>query len=158
MQDYKVDTGGRRNEAELTEAQINAAIDYAVKLNMPRDRIRYAENNNVSYGANFDWLYLGTDLYPAENAGQDTKSANSRISWKGALAHELIGHREAKLKGLTQENTLFEEAQASIRAARFAPDLSETERITLLRDAVYRLNKNGFSVSQVKHLLNIKER
>jgi len=165
MRNYKLDTGGLRNEKPLTQKQINESIEYAVKINsvsprlyMPPERIRYSEQLNISYGAEFDVLYLGTDTYPIENTGTDTKSSNSRISWKGSIAHELIGHREASLKGWTQSDKLFEEAQASIRAARFAFDLSEPERITLLRDAVYRLNKNGYSISEVRELLNIKER
>ena len=160
VQSYKVDTGGKRSEKPLTKQQVDAAVNYAVKLDMPREQIRYAEHYNTSYGSNFDILYLGTDTYPAKNliSASDMKTANSRISWKGAIAHEIIGHREAFLKGWTQSNKLFEEAQASIRAARFSSDLSEPERITLLRDAIYRLNKNGFSISAVKNLLNIKER
>lgn len=158
MQNYKVGTGGLRNEEPLTKQQIEDAVNYAVRLSMPRERIRYAGHYNISYGANFDVLYLGTDTYPAKTVPLTTNTANSRISWKGAIAHEIVGHREAALKGWTQSNKLFEEAQASIRAARFALDLSEAERITLLRDAVYRLNENGFSVSAVRNLLNIEER
>ena len=165
-----VSTGGLRGEKELSPTQINDAVDYAVSLNMPRTRIKYSNTFNVSYGEIFDVLYLGTDTYPVENAEQSEKQikqtkqtkgttgANSRISWKGSVAHEIVGHREAKLKGLTQKNYLLEEVQASIRAARFAPGLSDIERITLLRDAVYRLHKNNIKVNDVKHLLNIKER
>ena len=158
MKDFKVDTGGLRNEETLTQQQIDDAINYAVKLNMPRNKIQYEENQNLAYWESFDFLIIGTDLYPLKNPQQDTRSANSRISWKGGIAHEIIGHREAKLKGWTQNNDIFEEVQASIRAARFAPDLSDAERITLIRDAIYRLNKNGYSTSEVRELLNIKER
>jgi len=158
MQDFKVNTGGLRNEEPLTQKQIADAIEYAVKLNMPRDKIQYEEKQNLAYWETFDLLIIGTDLYPLENPAQGTKSANSRISWKSGIAHELIGHREAKLKGWTQENDIYEEVQASIRAARFAPDLSEIERITLLRDAVCRLNNKGLSTAGVRNILNIKER
>lgn len=41
--------------------------------------------------------------------------------------------------GKTQDLLHLEEAQASIRAARFAPDLTSTERFTLLRDGITRL-------------------
>jgi len=158
MQDLKVNTGGLRNEKPLTQKQIREAINYAVKLGMPEDKIQCETSQNLAYWESFDLLIIGTDLYPLKNAAENTKNANSRISWKGAIAHEIIGHREVNLKNKTQENDIFEEAPASIRAARFAPDLSVTERITLLRDAVCRLNCNRFSVAEIKDILHIKER
>ena len=158
MNDFKVDTGGLRNEKPLTQEQINEAINFAVKLGMPRDKIQYEANQSMAYWASFDQLVIGTDLYPLENPEQNTKCANSRISWKGAVAHEVIGHRETIVKGYAQSNEIFDEAQASIRAAKFAPDLFEPERIALLRDAIYRLNKNGYKISEVRGLLHIIER
>lgn len=54
------------------------------------------------------------------NIGKGTLTANSRIGIKGTLAHEIVGHREAALAGRTQAVHSLEEAQASIRAARFS--------------------------------------
>lgn len=58
----------------------------------------------------------------------------------------------------TQSEIPLEEAQASIRAARFAPSLSSTERYTLLRDGITRLYKAGIKVRQVKNILYITSR
>ncbi|AYB46231.1 hypothetical protein D5F53_24340 [Paenibacillus lautus] len=55
-------------------------------------------------------------------------------------------------------NFALDEAQASIRAARFAPELTSTERITLLRDAVTRLHHGGLKWRDVKDKLYIDER
>lgn len=52
---------------------------------------------------------------------------------------------------------MLEEAQASIRAARFAPGLTMLERLTLIRDGVERLHKAGIRVSDVRDLLWIQE-
>jgi hypothetical protein len=102
----------------------------------------------------FDVLYIGSDVLPANTpTGLGTMTANSRDSWKGAISHELIGHREAALAGKTNAIPVLEEAQASIRAARFGPELSNTERITLLRDAIARLNKSGYRIRDVKDSL-----
>ncbi len=57
---------------------------------------------------------------------------------RGTLAHGLIGHRAAEIAGRTQAIGFLEEAQASIRAARYAPGLGSTERYTLLRDGISR--------------------
>ena len=149
-----VDTAGNRNEIPLTEVQIQENIDYAVFLGMPREHIRYGDHYNTSYGSVFDMLYIGTDVYP----GNHKQTANQRISNKGAIAHEVVGHYETVHKGTDQKDLLLDEVQASIRAARFAPGLSNTERITLLRDAAERLRKNGQRLRDVKSLLDIKER
>ena len=53
-----------------------------------------------------------------------------KISYRGAIAHEIIGHYEAWIGDFECTNHYIDEAQASIRAARFAPDLSMEERIT----------------------------
>lgn len=52
----------------------------------------------------------------------------------------------------------FDEAQASIRAARFAPELTSTERMTLLRDAITRLHNGGLKWRDVKDQLYVNER
>ena len=152
----KVQTGGRRNETPLTESQIAENVDYAVSLGMKREQVRYGDHYNTAYGSTFDIVYLGTDLYPAENG----KTANERISNKGALAHEIVGHREAFKKGtsLFETDELLDEVQASIRAARFAPGLTDKDRNLLLRDAMERLKKDGRKIREVKHLLDIERR
>lgn len=152
--DKLVSTGGIRNEDELTEQQITNAMNYAIKLGMPAERIRYGSGYYTSYGSNFDMLYLGTDVYPSKNP----KCANGRLSYRASVAHEIIGHRESCQKGTDQNNLLYDEIQASIRAAKFAPDLSKTERICLLRDAGERAHKNGIKLKDIKNKLDIYER
>jgi hypothetical protein len=107
---------------------------------------------NTGYANIFgeETLYIGTDVLPASGRGL---AANSRISMRGALAHELVGHRAAGLAGRTQAMAVLEEAQASIRAARFAPGLSRAERFTLLRDAVTRLRAQQIRVGDVRSAL-----
>jgi hypothetical protein len=153
----KIETGGIRNELPLTHEQKQAAFDFAVKLNMPLDKIAYSDNYYTGYNPEFDILLIGTDLFPIDNAPQGTRNANSRVSWKSAIGHELIGHRDSALKGWSQADKALEEAQASIRAARFTPDLSEIERIVLLRDAVSRL-PDRVKIKDIKYKLNISER
>lgn len=150
----KVSTGGRRNERNLTEAEIKDAIDYAVSLGMPVERIYYVDYDFTGYGASFDLLRIGTDVYPSED---HNNVPNSKISMHGAIAHEIIGHRNAALARRTQSNDILEEAQASIRAAKFTPDLSSSERITLYRDALVRLRNSNINLKDVKHTLYIFE-
>ena len=154
----RIETGGIRNEKPLSDEQIQAAKAFAVSLGMPAENIAYSENGYwTGYNADFDLLLLGTDLYPATAPVAKGQVWNSRVSWKGTIGHELIGHREAALKGWTQSDDALEEAQASIRAARFTPDLTYVERIILLRDAISRLPK-GVKIQDVKAKLHIIER
>ena len=152
----KIESGGRRNEEPLTEEQIAENVEYAVSLGMDRDRIRYGEHYNTSYGSTFDVLYIGTDVYPSKNG----KNANERVSNRGALAHEIIGHRETVKRGtsLALKDKAMDEAQCSIRAARFAPDLTTQEQYWLIRDALERLHKTGRRIRDVKHELDIERR
>ena len=151
----RVSTGGLRNEVPLTRMQIEENKSYAIMLGMPKEKIRYGDHYNTAYGSEFDMLYIGTDVYPTK---LNIKSANSLISNKGAIAHEIVGHREPFLKGLEQENGVLDEIQASIRAARFAPGLTENERYILIRDAVERARNNGYKMKNIKRLLHIQER
>ena len=148
----KVKTGGLRNETPLTDKQIKEITDYAVSMGMPRDRIYYVDYDCTGYGAAFDLLRIGTDVLPASVR---QKNPNGNVSMHGAIAHELIGHRNAALAGRTHQDETLEEVQASIRAARFAKDLTLSERITLYRDALKRLRDKGYRLRAVKGSLYI---
>jgi hypothetical protein len=153
--EYGVDSGGRRNDAPLTPAQIDEALTYARELGVPDDAIHLVDESNTSWGRMFgeERLHVGTDVAPSTSPRWRAASANSRISVKGAVAHEVVGHRAADIAGRTQAEVVLEEAQASIRAARFAPQLSPIERLTLIRDAVERLHRAGYRVSDVRDTL-----
>ena len=149
-----VDTGGHRNEVPLTEEQIAEAKNYAITLGMRDDGISYRDGYHTSYGETFDILCIGTDVMPSTHP----TTANEAISMRGSIAHEIVGHRDAHMNGWTQSVKWYEEAQASIRAARFAPGLSNSERYILLRDANERLVLHGERLSRVKSKLHIERR
>jgi hypothetical protein len=153
---WLVNTDGKRGEVSLTDTQRVAILAYVRQCAFPEDRVRFVDHTelNTAYGPRFDILHIGSDVMPG-HMGSGTRTANSRITWRGAVAHELIGHREAALAGKTQSEDHLEEAQASIRAARFAHDLTPTERYTLLRDAITRLHDAGIRVRSVKAQLHI---
>jgi len=153
-----ISTGGIRNEESLSDVQLQDAINFAICLGMPVDRIKYSDNYYTGYGAEYDILLIGTDLYPGNGVISGMQKWNSLVSWKGSIGHELIGHREAALKGWSQQVLIYEEAQASIRAARFTPELTYIERIILIRDAVARLRLRGINLRSVRSKLNIAER
>jgi len=147
------DTGGRRNEKPLTEEQFNQAKEYAVSLGVPEADIQYEPNTPTCYA--FGTLVIGTDIVPLSKR---SKHPNDNISIRGGIAHEIVGHRDAELKGRAQTVKPMEEAQASIRAARFAPGLSRGERIDLIRDGINRLHIANLSLREVKSALFINER
>jgi len=151
----RVNTDGKRNEKDLTKEQLDEVIKYAVTLGMSEDQIYYVDYAFTAYGEIFDMLRIGTDVLPLSKRVADP---NSNISMKGAIAHEIVGHRDAAIKNKTQEDDLLEEAQASIRAARFTPDLNYQERMDLIKDALTRLRKNNIKLKDVRNKLHINER
>lgn len=148
---------GIRNEIPLTSSEKEFVTKYLTALNVDMDKVVFTDVYRTAYNEKFDAYIIGTDVKPLEKAKYGVINANQRISIKGTLAHEVIGHREAHIKGWTQYDDVLEEVQASIRAARFAPNLSNQERITLLMDARSRLGR-GRRLKDVRALLHIDER
>ncbi|WP_224373224.1 hypothetical protein [Hyalangium versicolor] len=161
-------TEGSRSRSPLTEDEMASARAYAEKLGMPADKIK--QDTPTSWGEAFgeERLYIGNDLKPTPATGKSL-SANQRVSERGAIAHEVVGHREASMLGRSQTPrdyeawkalspaeqhrlTQLEEAQASLRAAKFAPDLEKSERKILFKDAMERLDKIGMGVDDVPKL------
>ena len=154
-----VNTGGKRNEEPLTDAQITEAMTYAA-LQGYKGEIHYSDHSNTSFhgsteGEEYCYLVIGTDAYPTSN---NNGTANERISVNGCMAHEVVGHYETWKKGTVNKVEVLDEAQASIRAAKFGVDLSDDERQTLLQDAYDRLEAAGIAFEDVKDELDIWER
>lgn len=55
-------------------------------------------------------------------------------------------------------NAALDGAQASIRVAKFALDLTFEERAILIRDGLQRLKQAGLKINDVRHLLDMTER
>jgi hypothetical protein len=166
--DFRPVMSQSRNTEALTQNQQKEVMAYAKKLGATDEMIRVSNNMNTAYGNMFgqEILYIETDVLPLPNFPKSGVTANSRLSPKSVIAHELIGHRRSEQAGrafdrkadnLSDINIAFDEAQASIRAARFAPDLSSTERYTLLRDGINRLKSKNMTIKDVRHLLWIEE-
>lgn len=156
---FQIDTGGKRNEEELTDEQIKDAKAAAVQQGYDGD-IYYSANSNTAFhgsieGDPFHYLVIGTDAYPKQPPGS---TANEQVSMNGCMAHEVVGHYEAWKKGTDQTDPVLEEVQASIRASRFGVDLTEDEREILLKDALERLEAEGLKLEDVIGDLDILER
>lgn len=139
----KINTGGLRGEIPLTELQKSEIISYAKQYGIDPSDVLFKEGDvmETSYANLFgkDMLYINTDVMP----GLNPITANSRVSWKGALAHELEGHRAAALAEKTKTaDDLLEEVQASMRASIHGKDLTALEREILKQDAIERLAKH----------------
>lgn len=135
----RVSTGARGSEP-LTPEQVAEATAIAVSMGMPEEHIVYSDGLNTSWGLPWgqERLYIGTDVLPG-----NLDTANSQVSMRAALAHEVIGHREARLTDNVQANDYLEEAQASLRAAELTPGLTPEERAILRADAMARLEHAG---------------
>lgn len=151
-------TQGKRNEAPLSEEQKLRAREAAIRQGYDGEII-FSDNSFTSFhgsveGDPFHFLVIGTDAYPAsENGG----TANEMISVDGCMAHEIVGHYGAWKKGTAQGEVVLEEAQASIRAAKFGIDLTVEEREILWQDALDRLTQSGLNFDEIKDSLDIWE-
>ncbi|WP_422659855.1 WXG100 family type VII secretion target [Paenibacillus sp. EC2-1] len=168
----QISSDGIRNELPLTEFQQKELMEYTRTLSFPEQNIILSRSgfyDEWNTGMMYDRFIINTDVLPAEHTGIGTLSANSRVTGRATVAHEIVGHYEAyqagrafELYGLEGDtfkiNFALDEAQASIRAARFAPELTSTERMTLLRDAITRLHNGGLKWRDVKDQLYINER
>lgn len=158
---YHVNSGGARGEVPLSAAQRAEVDAYLQKFDLDGVAVRHVDDTNLNtgyaHGDLFSILNIGSDVVPG-NVGLGTLTANSRVSLRGTLAHEIVGHREAALAERTQSILSLEEAQASIRAARFAPELTSTERFTLLRDGITRLHSDGKRIRDFRDFLFIDKR
>ncbi len=166
-----VDTNGIRNDLPLTQTQIDELVAYAKDLGFPENKIYVADavtssNTGMLYN---EILVINNDVLPTE---LPTRNPNSLVSGKGTIAHEVIGHYETGIKGTSFSqydlidnqlvrnpyNIALDEAQASIRAAKFAPNLTFEERVVLIKDGLQRLKQEGLKINDVRHLLDIRER
>ncbi|MCK6685903.1 MAG: hypothetical protein L6R30_26205, partial [Thermoanaerobaculia bacterium] len=149
--------GNPRNNVPLTETQMAEVRAYTQEVRITDDAMQFY-SGDTAYVPNWDTLLVGPDVFPGPaGAGPaGTLGANARIGMRGALSHEIVGHRAAAQAGRTNASSVLEEAQASIRAARFGPGLTASERFVLLRDAVARLAKEGIKVKDVKDQLWIQ--
>lgn len=152
-------TAGGRNGFALRPVEKKAVLSYINEhYATPKGGIHFRKIGHTEYAAgSLDALKIGPDVLPKPGAGTGTLSANSRVSLRGCIAHELEGHRRAALANRTQPIHCLEEAQASIRAARFGKALTRQERTTLLRDAISRLHNGGYKVRDVKKILWIEK-
>lgn len=155
----EIDTDGKRNEKPLSAEQQQEAIRAARNQGYTGE-VLYSEYSATAFhgspdNKDFRFLVIGTDAYPrSTNRGR----AIEKISLNGCMAHEVVGHYEAWIKGTTQKVFHLEEAQASIRASKFGVGLDDEERKILFEDAIDRLKDAGIEYDDVKDILDIWER
>ncbi|ODT76141.1 hypothetical protein ABS71_03740 [bacterium SCN 62-11] len=154
---YKISNELGRNVEKLRPSARKQAMNYIRESGDMPEKIAFTPDGNTAYYPGWDTLRIAPDLLPHRSPPVGTLGANSRIGMKGCIAHELKGHRAAALAGKTHPNPILEEAQASIRGARFGHNLTKAERYTLLRDAISRLSQRGIRIRDVKADLWIHE-
>lgn len=120
-----------RNSKPLNPQQISEVKTYALELGIPESSLKFTRFN-TGYGNIFgvEIVQIGSDVAPLDNPPLSGITANSRITIKGSIAHEWIGHRGARLAErhfdvgtpgtgeINYYHHALEESQASIRAAR----------------------------------------
>lgn len=148
-------TGGKRNEVKLTYEQRKECLEYIELLGFKHD-VSFSEYSNTAFvssrqGDRYCRLVIGTDVYP----GASSVNPNDQISFRGAIAHEVVGHYDAWIGNFECDNYYIDEAQASIRAARYAPNLTSIERLILIKDGLCRLKKGNIPLAEARKYMHI---
>lgn len=145
----------KRNDLPISDKEFKTFEEYARKTLGFNGRIIKVDDQNTAYVDLFGnpSLYIGRDILPNP---KPTK-ANEKISWRGALTHEIIGHYQGDVLGFRQSDKTLEEVQASIRASKLSPNLSEEERQDLWQDAMDRLHDNGIDYEDIKDLIHLEK-
>lgn len=94
---------------------------------------------DVTTGENYGQIAFGPDVYPGKGV-----DANSSLSMKAAIAHELCHYYRNADKRELQDDELIEidEAMTSLEAAlRFPKDITDHDMRTLVGDALTRLRR-----------------
>ncbi len=152
-------SNGIRGETLLTSIQKKEIVEYAKLYDINEQSIHFMDElstKNTSYSEFFgeEQLVINTDVMP----GVFT-TANSRLSWRAAIAHELEGHRAAALNQKTFfdpelekfPNDLLEEIPASLRAHKYGIKLSDEEKRDLFDDALERFHRHRHYLSDTKY-------
>jgi len=153
-------SGGQRGEIPISKMQKKEIVEYAKLYGVKEEDIHFfseLETQNTGYKLYYgiqDRLQINSDVMPG-----NLNTANSRLSWKAAIAHELEGHRAGELSNNTfldidlseGANNLLEEMQASIRASKHGKNLSLIERSDLLDDAFERYTKHNNVLKGTKY-------
>jgi hypothetical protein len=136
-------------------AELEEAHAYANRINADykegwQAKIETSNQGPTGYRLGDDSLNLGKAIAPAIHG----TTPDEQLSVKAAVAHEMVGHREAQIVGQGADDRMldwapptptenranmaqgvgYEDAQASYRAALNAPDLSTEDRMALIRD------------------------
>ncbi|MBL8599941.1 MAG: hypothetical protein JNL14_19565 [Devosia sp.] len=132
-----------RNVTPLTEDQIVRVTN--TFLGMDEDcpvrheaTARTVFRSGVDAGVPFAEVVFGPDIFP----GQNIVDANSSLSVKGAVAHEIVHyHRHIDMREINElELKHIDEALTSLEAARrFPKQLSPQDIEQLIGDAIHRL-------------------
>ncbi|MDR0883057.1 MAG: hypothetical protein LBN05_00365 [Oscillospiraceae bacterium] len=121
----------------LTEEEISVVLREAEAIGIPVDVLRFNAGGRTSYNDKLRKINVRGDVLP--DLRSNSKIARDYMSIRSVLAHEYYGHY------MNADNEIWytvddwrDEFRASYDAAVNAPNLSDVERATLMRDAYDR--------------------
>lgn len=144
MSDAKPSLLAGRNKAPLTSDEIRRAtntflgLDDKVNTRHDPDSRTHFRVSGEGSAERYGEIVFGPDIYP----GSGVVDPNSALSVTAAAAHELTHYHRWKDKSALAEDELehLDEALTSLQAiCRYSRDLSDTELLQLVADAIQRL-------------------
>ncbi len=134
----------------LSDDEIKSIKNDIKSINADESIFEFNKGYQTSYVDKYDRIFVCGDVLP------DTNSQHPRdlMSSRAVLAHEYYGHRMYRGTKL-EVGSWNDEFRASYMAAKNAPNLSDTDRLYLVLDALERAKEFGIPIKNNKFLRRI---
>lgn len=150
----------------LTEEQINLVKEAAKRIKIPEAMLVFNDPDALISPSGTSYHFDDDKIYITQNVFPDDRYASTHprdlLSVAAVLAHEYYGHRPNRDEYLTDakngtETTPYwkDEVRASINAAKYAPGLTQMEKVMLIQDAEYRARENFQTLEMDDYMKNI---
>lgn len=135
--------GLRRSFLRPLSQEDKAFIENEIKeIGADNSKFVFRDYRPTSYSDRDDIVYVSSSVFPSEDG---STIPTDMLSPRAVLAHEYYGHRSKRGTPL-EEGSWNDEFRASYIAARDCPNLSDSDRIMLINDAMYRAQRAGVSI------------
>jgi hypothetical protein len=134
--------GGLRRSARgiLTQDEVTHLTQEFIEIGGDPQVLQFNSGSQTGYVDRLDVIYVRGDVMPIP----DSPHPRSAMSPRAVLAHER-GHQNYRFTPV-QQGAWNDEFRASYWAAKNVPNLSDTDRIHLIQDALTRAQEAGVPI------------
>ena len=128
--------------ADLSDEEIQFVKQEAKSIQIPESMLVFRKGRRTCYNDIDDKVYIGSDVMPSDDGSTHNRDT---MSVRAVLAHEYYGHQVFRNTKIPIGDWK-DEFRASYHASVFAPNLSDKDRMQLMRDALDRASEAGVKI------------